>query len=111
MAQSEDRESIREEITDVLKNLGIPLPTSPKPKLTSEEFRRIHSLAMQVINGDVDREEIARLSEDHAAELSNMIQYMVSLRDKASIRDLQERNPYYGVFTSKIVRDGKKQEG
>jgi argonaute-like protein implicated in RNA metabolism and viral defense len=106
---TDEQESIRREVESILGKYGIPLSIG-QSSLSPADSRRIRDLAMQVILGNIDRDEVAHLSKEHTAELFDMIQRIIALKGQAPLQDLQERNPYYDVFGSKMVRDGPRRD-
>ena len=102
MINQREREAIRQEIGSVLDaHDTVPVNT----KLSPEDVRTLHKIAIGIVQGDIDNEEVSKLNKLQADELSVMVQQLVGMKSNSSIRGLQEINPYYDAFRSKVVRD------
>jgi hypothetical protein len=109
MSEYKEHETVRKEIEAVLEEYGISSTSQSHSKLTPDEFRRVRDIATQIIHGNIDKEEISKLNKILIGEISAMVQYLMSLKKTAPIRDLQEINPYYTPFSSRVIRDGEKK--
>jgi hypothetical protein len=109
MAQRNERAEILAEVGGVLRDHGVTsdLATS----LSAEDAVHVRSVALRIIQGDIDREELLALSEGLANEVTITVQRLMALKNTPPIRDLEERNPYYSVFQPKVIRDGPESVG
>jgi hypothetical protein len=103
MTSRTEQDQIRAEVESVLRDHGIPKP-EPSQQNTSD-LALLREIALRIIRGHVDRSEISDLGEDAAAELADMVQNLISLRNSPTIQDLEASNPYYTVSQSEVIRD------
>ena len=105
MTKRSDQDAIRKEVEAVLRSHGIRLPAIRDTNLTDEQFQRLRELAVGVLRGSIPTDEISKLPSVLSEQLDTMIRNIISLKGNATLREIQERNPYYNVFSSPIVRD------
>jgi len=110
MNERKEREVVRKEIETVLEEYGINPVSQSHSRLAPDKFRKVRDVAMQIIHGNIDREEISKLDKSLTDELSAMVQHLMSFKKAAPLRELQEINPYYTPFGSKVIRDSVKKE-
>nr|VFJ75681.1 MAG: hypothetical protein BECKFM1743C_GA0114222_108682 [Candidatus Kentron sp. FM]VFJ75857.1 MAG: hypothetical protein BECKFM1743A_GA0114220_108812 [Candidatus Kentron sp. FM]VFK22589.1 MAG: hypothetical protein BECKFM1743B_GA0114221_108702 [Candidatus Kentron sp. FM] len=110
MIRESERRVIRKEIEGVLNSYGVQSPDISTIDLTPEQFTQLRQLAMGVVRGSIPINEISKLPAELSAQLTTMIRNIISLRDRSTLQEIQERNPYYDVFSSPIVRDGNNNE-
>lgn len=105
MSDSDEKQSLKNEIEAVFKKYGMSPPEDMNSTLSTEDYRKIRRIADQIVRGDINMEEISGLSKSLRAQLDSMIKHIIGLKGKSSLRAIQESNPFYDVFSSKIVRD------
>jgi len=109
MSLQSERDSMRSQLESLLREYGI---TPPSPLATTglsvQDLRRLRDVAVSIIQGNIDRDEVAKLGKEAAEQLTAMVNHLMSLRASDRLRELQEVNPYYSAFGSKIVRDNVK---
>lgn len=103
--------SLRAEIEAIFNKHGIAqqqvtLPTT----LSGDDSQRVRNLAWRIVHGEIDPEEIAALSEVVSAQLNEMVQQIIALTNSETLKRLEEINPYYDAFPSKIIRDSALPE-
>ena len=86
--------------------LPSPPPPGPPPKPSPEDLRKIKDVAMRIVQGDINLDEISELNQRFATELTAMVQRTISFYNSAALRRLQESNRYYEPFPARIVRHG-----
>ncbi|VFN02203.1 MAG: hypothetical protein BECKG1743D_GA0114223_106892 [Candidatus Kentron sp. G] len=111
MIRESERRGIQKEIEGVLHSYGIQPPDISTIDLTPEQFTQLRQLAMGVVRGSIPINEISKLPVELSAQLTTMIRNIILLRDRSTLREIQEHNPYYDVFSSPIVRDGNNCYG
>jgi hypothetical protein len=103
--------NVRAEVEAVFQEYGItPSQSSVSSRLSLEDYRKLRDTAFRIVQGDLDLEEVFEISKSFAIELNEMVQQIISLRESAALRELQEDNQYYDAFPSKIVRDNMTKE-
>ena len=83
-----------------------PPPPGPPPKPSPEDLRKIRDVAMRIVQGDINLDEISEFNERFGSELTTMVQRTISFYNSPALRRLQESNRYYDSSPARIVRDG-----
>jgi hypothetical protein len=81
---------------------GAGPPTTPSP----EDRSKIREVAMRIVQGDINLDEISELSQRFGTELTAMVQRTISFYNSPALRRLQESNRYYDPSPARIIRDG-----
>lgn len=103
MANGNERAEILSEVSGILRDHGI-VP-DPATSLSAEDAVLVRDVALRIIRGDIDREELLSLSDSLTNEVTMAVQRLMALKDTRPIRELEERNPYYSAFQPKVIRD------
>jgi hypothetical protein len=109
MSGDREYDAVRKEVEAILRQYGIHAPNQSSafshPHLNADELRIVRDVANRIIHGKIDKNEITNLNKMLADEIPVMVQYLMSLKNRSPIRGIQETNPYYEPFSSKVVRD------
>jgi len=108
--RSEERTALQKEIELVFSKYGTDNP-GVEFEMSADEFKTVRDIALHVVRGNIDQQEISGLNSRLRANLDIMIKYLLSLKSKPGMRSLEERNPYYSAFSSAIIRDGYNEGG
>jgi hypothetical protein len=103
MSDSTTREDIRREVADLLKS-ELESPLYPQGSSVGVNSK-ILQIARQIIESNFDKSQIANLDRDLLPMVSATIQKMMSSSSVGSAHELEEINPYYTPFSSKLIRD------
>lgn len=110
MQQDAESESIAREVEEVFLRHGIRPNCETQYRLNPEQYRTVRDLAMSVVRGNIPIKKIRDLPAELSSELSAMIKRLIALKGTVPVRQMQERNPYYDVLTSRVVRDSDSEE-
>jgi hypothetical protein len=111
MASPIEQAQIRAEVESVLRDYGI-VGKPDEANLSVSDIVRLREIALRVIHGDMDREELSIMTPEMTAELSAIVQHLIALRSSTPVRELEEINPYYSAFQPKVIWDrGKEVKG
>lgn len=102
---TDETKMIREEIASLFEENKVDPSEFFSTKLPAEEFNQIHTLAIRILQGYVNQNEISTLNTNQRNELSHLVSYLIGLRQDGTLKKLQEINRYFDAFPSLIVRD------
>lgn len=108
MTSPTEQAQIRAEVESVLRDYGI-VGKPDDSSLPVRDFVRLREVALRVIHGDMDKEELSAMTPEMTAELPATVQHLIALRSSKSVRQLEELNPYYSAFQPRVVRDRVKK--
>ena len=103
-----EQDQILAEVESILPDHGV-VGKPDESHLTLHDVVQLREIALHMIHGDMDREQLSALTPEMTAELSTMVQNLIALRSSLSVRQLEELNPYYSAFQPRVVRDGAKK--
>jgi hypothetical protein len=104
----EDIGRLRAELESVLMRHGLPIPEYAVPAEWSENSEPLFDLASRLLAGDLDVTKQGNGPIPSSAELASLLNHVLLVRESQRMRELQEQNPYFGVSTSRLIRDVPK---
>ncbi len=73
---------------------------------SSKEEAHLRNIAFQIVDGDLSSLEVEELDETGKEKVASMVSQLISRRSRASLRELEEANPFADILSSSLIRDG-----
>jgi hypothetical protein len=108
MTSSAEQDQVQTEIESVMRDHAIPV-SADESDLPMSDLVMLREIALRVVHGDMDRELFSSLRPEMRIHLDRIVRDLIALKYSTAVQQLEEVNPHYSAFQSKVVRDGVKE--